>query len=731
MKISHTYEAKIDKLLNEMTLEEKIGQLSLRNSWGESIPHQTRIDLINGRIGAILNEVNLDTINELQRIAVQESRLKIPLLFGRDIIHGFKTVFPIPLGQAASWDPELVESCAHISAIEAASQGINWTFAPMIDISRDPRWGRIAESLGEDPYLTSILGKAMVKGFQGDDFSKPGNIAACAKHFAGYGASESGKDYNVTNIPENELRNVYLIPFKAVVDAGIVSLMTSFSDLNGIPASANEWLLKKVLRDEWKFKGFVVSDWDSIKILSKHGLTTNDKESAFEAVSSGLDMEMASTTYAEYIPSLVEENKISIKQIDLMVKNVLRIKYKLGLFENPYTDPKIFPTIANEEHLALAKKAAIRSTVLLKNNNVLPIDKKEINSIAILGPLADDEYEQLGTWIFDGDPQLSQTPLNAIKQFVGDNIEVNYVRAMNTSRSHSSEHFEEALETARNSDLIILFLGEESILSGEAHCRTNIKLPGNQEDLIKEVSKLGKPTVLVILAGRPLALENILDDVDAILYCFHLGSMAGPAISDLLFGIESPSGKLPVTFPRVTGQIPIYYSHRNTGKPATPESFIHIDNINPRATQLSVGNTSLHLDTYFTPLFPFGYGKSYTNFEYSNIHISAKEIKIGDNIEISAELSNTGNYTAEEVVQLYIRDLVGSVTRPVKELKGFKKIKLNPGEKKKIVFTLNTDDLAFYNRKMKLTTEPGKFHVWIGESSDADLWTEFEILRTD
>jgi beta-glucosidase len=723
-------EEQIHKLLSIMSLEEKIGQLNLINSPGEHIPESLRQDLKNGRVGAILNEVNVDTINELQRIAAEESRLGIPLLIGRDVIHGFKTIFPIPLGQAASWNPGIIRESARVAAIEAASSGINWTFAPMIDIGRDPRWGRIAETLGEDPYLTGVLGTAMIEGFQGNNLASPGSIAACAKHFAGYGASESGRDYNTTNIPEIELRNTHLPPFKSAIDAGVASLMVSFSDINGVPASANEFLLKQILRTEWLFNGFVVSDWESIAQLQTHGLTSNDKESAFEAASAGLDMEMASHCYEKHLAKLISENRISIHQLNAMVANILRVKFQLGLFENPYTNRNDFPEPVNTEHAALAKKAAIQSSVLLKNtNNILPLNKENLKSIAVIGPLADDGYEQLGTWVFDGDAFYSRTPLQSIREFLENKVKVSFAKALPTTRSKSKELFAEAIENSKNVDAVILFLGEESILSGEAHCRAEIGLPGIQTELIRELASTGVKIILVIMAGRPLALENIINDVDAVLFTWHGGSMAGPAITDLLFGLASPSGKLPVTFPRVTGQIPMYYSQKNTGKPVTPETYIYIDNIAPRSGQVSVGNTSFHLDVHYSPLFPFGFGLSYTTFSFSNISTNASKITLEDTISISAEVTNTGGIEAEEVVQLYIRDVAASITRPLKELKGFQRIRLSPGEKRVVVFTLHANALAFYGRDMKLKTEPGLFHVWVGNCSNAELQTEFEIVK--
>ncbi|MBN1448641.1 MAG: glycoside hydrolase family 3 C-terminal domain-containing protein, partial [Bacteroidetes bacterium] len=606
--------------------------------------------------------------------------------------------------------------------------GINWTFAPMLDIGRDPRWGRVAETLGEDPLLSGILGAAMVRGFQGASLSDAGSIAACAKHFAGYGASEAGRDYNTTSIPEGDLRNIHLPPFRAALDAGAATVMTSFSDLNGVPATANTFLLERVLRQEWKFDGFVVSDWESVPQLAVHGLTAGDRESAFEAASAGCDMEMASGTYAAHLATLVTEGAIPMDRIDAMVANILRVKLRLGLFDRPSSDSDEFPTPASPEHLDAARTAARQSIVLLKNeNSLLPLTAGALRSLAVIGPLADDPYEQLGTWIFDGDPQHSRTPLQAITDTVGDDVHIRHVRAMATTRSRSREGFAEAVRVAEESDVAILFLGEESILSGEAHCRADIRLPGSQEDLIRAVAATGTPVVLVCMAGRPLALGDIIEHVDALLFAWHPGSMGGPAIADLLFGAASPSGKLPVTFPRMTGQIPIYYSRKNTGKPATPESVMHIDDIPPRAPQVSFGLTSFHLDAGASPLFPFGYGLSYATFRYDHIRCSAGEIPLGGSVTISAEVSNEGSVEADEVVQLYVRDLVGSVTRPVRELKGFQRVRLQPGASMTVSFTLHTDDLAFHGRDMRFAAEPGDFHAWIGGSSDAELRTEFTV----
>ena len=726
--VDDAVEARIVELLSRMTLEEKIGQMVQTHFAGE-VSADLRSAIEAGQVGSLLNVVDADVANELQRIAAEESRLGIPLLLARDVIHGFRTVLPIPLGLAATWNPELVERGTRHAALEAARTGVNWAFAPMIDISRDPRWGRIAESFGEDPYLTSRLAVAMVEGFQGDDLSAPGTIAACAKHFAGYGASEAGRDYNTTNIPENELRNVYLPPFKAAVDAGVATLMTSFSDLDGVPASGNRFLMQGVLRDEWDFDGFVVSDWDSIDQLTDHGFAADFRDAALKAANAGVNMEMVSRTYAGHLAELVEQGGIGMERIDQLVGEIIRIKLRLGLFENPYTEPGEFPEPGNDDHLAVAREAALQSLVLLQNEgNALPLDVGALDSIAVIGPLSDDPYEQLGTWIFDGDPGLSQTPLQAIRAFVGDRAEINYVRALETSRSRDTGGFGEALAAARASDAVVLFLGEESILSGEAHSRADIDLPGAQIELVRALRAAGKPVIAFILAGRPLTVENILEDVDALVFAWHPGTMGGPAIADVLFGVESPSGKLPVTFPRVVGQIPIYYAHKNTGKPATPDTYVHLDDLPVRGAQAAFGMTSHHLDAGYTPLFPFGFGLSYGRFTYSDIELSRSSLGMSDSLAVQAIVTNSGDMEADEVVQLYVRDLVGDVTRPVKELKGFRRIRLQPGESRTVSFELDTEDLAFYGQNMESMIEPGEFHVWIGGNSDTELRESFTLL---
>lgn len=724
-----TTDARIQTMLNRMSIAEKVGQMTQVNGAGGSIPGDLRAAVKEGSIGSILNEVDVDTVNQLQRIAVQESPNGIPLLIGRDVIHGFKTVLPIPLGQAATWNPDRVREGARMAALEAASTGVNWTFAPMIDVTRDPRWGRIAESLGEDPYLHSVLGVAMIEGFQGDRLSDHGSIAACAKHFAGYGASESGRDYNTTNISEHELRNVYLPPFHAAVEAGVATIMASFSDLNGVPASGNSFLFRNILRDEWNFQGFVVSDWGSIEQLSVHGLTANNEEAALAAVTAGVNMEMASRAYADHLASLVEQGLIKTELIDELVAQILRVKLELGLFDKPYTDPGAFPAISNPGHLAIARQSALESIVLLENRDqALPLASEELSSIAVIGPLADDGYEQMGTWVFDGDAEISKTPLAAMREYLGDSFEIRYVRAMETTRSRTTDGFDAAVAAAGASDAVVVFLGEESILSGEAHSRADIGLPGNQVELLRRLREAGKPVITVIMAGRPLTLERVIEYSDAILFAWHPGSMGGPALTDILFGLESPSGKLPVTFPRMVGQVPIYYAHKHTGKPATAQSFRHIDDIPARMPQTSSGFVSSHLDAGYTPQYPFGYGLSYTRFEYSGLRLSSDRVLIDEALTVNVTVRNAGSVEAEEVVQLYVRDRVGSVTRPVRELKGFQRIRLKPGESRALSFRLQPGDLAFYGRDMVQVTEPGDFNLWVGGDSNAQLGAGFTLI---
>ncbi len=708
-------ESKIDSILSQMTLEEKIGQTAQRgkSSRDKELPNALKEAVRKGEIGSFINIMNKEDAKELQRIAIEESPSKIPLLFARDVIHGFKTIFPIPLGQASSFDPELVKQGASIAATEASTYGIRWTFAPMLDISRDPRWGRIAESAGEDPYLTAVMGAAYIEGFQGDDLSSPTSMAACAKHFVGYGAAEGGRDYNTANINRFSLHNTYLKPFKKAVETDVATLMSGFNDINGIPASGNKYILKDVLRDQWGFDGFVISDWNSIIEMIPHGFAKDEKQAAEKGANAMLDMEMTSTTYQDHLKALIAEGKVSEDQLNTMVRNILRIKLRLGLFENPYFNPNS-DVLYDKKHLDAAKEAATESIVLLKNKNqILPLKKEQ--RFAIIGPLANAPHEQLGTWTFDGEKEHTITPLMSFQQDSLYNFA--YSAGLSHSRDKETKGFSEAMRIAKQSDIILFFGGEESILSGEAHSRANISLPGAQEQLINELHKTGKPIVLVLMAGRPITLTNIIDKVDAIVCAWHPGTMGGEAIKEIVTGHISPSGRLPVTWPKEAGQIPIYYNHKNTGRPVIPEEFVQMDSIPIGAWQSSLGNTSHYLDIGYEPQYPFGYGLTYSSFEYSDFQMPYNNIKIGDTITATVTIKNTGNMAATEVVQLYFRDMVGSIIRPVKELLRFKRISLEAGASTKVEFTFSTDDLSFYGVDEKWVVEPGTFKLWAGKNA--------------
>jgi beta-glucosidase len=719
-------DALAEKMVARMTLDEKIGQMSQLFEGYFSDNEQFKQAIRDGRFGSLLNYLGADKVNEAQRIAVEESRLGIPLLIGRDVIHGYRTIFPIPLGMAASWNPEAVKQAFRIAATEASTQGINWAFAPMIDITWDPRWGRIAEGCGEDPYLASTLASAMVEGLQGDSLTDPTSIAACAKHYAGYGFAEAGRDYNTTYITEPVLRNVVLKPFKAAKDAGALSFMSGFNELNGIPVSANEFILKQILRDEWGFEGLVISDWASVPQIVDQGYAFDEKDAAAKAIVAGIDMEMATTTYFDNIKALLDEKKITNEQIDNAVKNILRVKYKLGLFENPYVDPEAEKKILDPAFLEHARKVARQSTVMLKNDNgTLPLNAEKIRSVAIIGPLADSPRDQMGTWSFDGLSENSVTPLEAIRDLIGD-LKVNYVQGLKYSRDKNRDQFDAALAAAGRSDAILLFIGEEWILSGEGQSRGIIDLPGAQSELLTALAATGKPLVVIVMAGRPLAIGDELKESDALLYAWHGGTMAGPALADLIFGKESPSGKLPVTFVKGAGQIPFYYYRKNTGRPASDATWTPIDEIPVENPQSSLGYESFHLDYGYTPLLPFGYGLSYTTFNYSDLTLSDDEMSTTGSITVKARVTNSGEWDADEIVQLYVRDRVGSITRPIKELKGYRRITIPRGEMAEVEFTLTAADLAFFNGR-EILTEPGEFDVWVGPNSDEGLHAGFIV----
>jgi beta-glucosidase len=714
-------------LLAQMSLEQKIGQTSLRgtSSKVKGVSEELKENIRKGLVGAVLNIKDTALALELQKIAVEESPLHIPLLFGRDVIHGYKTIFPIPLGIAATWQPSLAEKSSQLAANEAYSRCINWTFAPMIDISRDARWGRIAESCGEDPFLTSLFAEAHVKGFQGNYPLKPGHILACAKHFAAYGAAEGGRDYNTVNMSEQLLRDVYLPPFKAAAKAGVATFMTSFNDVNGLPSSGNPFLLKNVLRDEWQYDGFVVSDWNSVTEMIAHGFCADEKEAALKAAQAGLDMEMTSKAYENHVKSLIEKGKLSMTQLDNMVRNILYIKLKMGLFDNPYFKDRGTFKLYAPASLALAKEVAEKSCVLLKNEKqTLPLSVQ--SKIAVIGPLANAPKEQLGTWIFDGEKEHSQTPVMSIKAN-WDEKNVHFARGLNFSRDKSTQGFAEAIKAAKKSDVVLFFGGEEAILSGEAHSRADISLPGAQEALIMELTKTKTPIVLVILAGRPISIERILPYLSAVVMAWHPGTMAGPAITDLLLGKADFVGRLPITWPKNAGQIPIYYNHPNTGRPAESSTFVGIDSIPIEAWQSSLGNNSHYLDAGFIPQFPFGFGLSYTSFSYQNLRLDKQIVGQNDSILIHVDVTNTGKRNGTETVQLYVRDKTGSLVRPVKELKAFRQCEIMQGKTQDIRFAIAVKDLGFHNAQMVYQTEPGLFQVFVGANSSKCLEVGLEV----
>lgn len=705
-------EQRISSLLARMTLEEKLGQLQQLDGHADGRVKDEHPELVRkGQLGSTLNVRGARNTNELQRIAVEQTRLKIPMIFGFDVIHGYRTVFPIPLGEAATWDPAAVERSAAIAAKEARAAGVHWTFAPMVDIARDARWGRIAEGSGEDPFLGSAMARARVLGFQGTDYSAADKVVACAKHWVAYGAAEGGRDYNTTDLSERTLREVYVPPFKAALDAGVGTFMSAFNDLNGVPTSANQFTLTQILRGEWKFDGIVVSDYESVKELINHGLAANEKEAAVAGLAAGVDMEMVSRLYNKHGADLLKERKLSLAIIDEAVRRILRIKFRLGLFEKPYADEvRERSSIFTPEHLATARELAARSFVLLKNNgDVLPLSKS-LKSIAIVGPLADSQKEVIGSWTGDGKAEDAVTLLAGIKSKVSPQTKVVYAQGCDVP-CLSTGGFDEAARAAAGADFTIVAVGESAEMSGEAASRSSLDLPGKQLDLVRAIHSSGRPYAVVLMNGRPLTLNEIHDAAPAILETWFAGTQAGNAIADVLFGDVNPGGKLPVTFPRSVGQVPLFYNHKNTGRP-------------PDANNKY---TSKYLDVPWTPLFPFGYGLSYTRFKFSNLQLSALRIRPDGSLRVRVELENVGSRAGDEVVQLYIRDVYASVTRPVKELKGFQRVTLQPGEKKLVEFKLTPDELGFYNREMKFVVEPGEFRVMVGPNSAELIESKFEV----
>ena len=713
-------ERRVDQLLSRMTLAEKIGQMNQVSAGGEVANYADA--LRKGQIGSILNEVDPVKVNEFQRICVEESRLGIPLLVGRDVIHGFHTVFPIPLGLASTFDPDLVEAGARVASVEATGQGVRWTFSPMLDIARDPRWGRIAEGSGEDTWLDARMAEAMVRGYQGTAMDAT-SMAACIKHFAGYGAAEGGRDYNSTFLTERQLRNVYLPPFEAAVKAGALTLMTSFNDNDGVPSTGNVFLVKDVLRGEWGFDGLVVTDWNSMGEMINHGFGVDRKDVARKSLEAGVDMDMMTYGYLSHLEELVHSGAVKETDIDQAVRNILRVKILLGLFENPYVDVEAGKAVQYApEHLAAAQKTAEESAILLKNDGVLPLKADAVRNILVTGPMADAPHEQLGTWAFDGQSSHTVTPLKALQErFPG---KVTYVQGLKNSRSRR-ERFDDVVAAARRADVVLVFLGEEAILSGEAHSLADLNLKGAQSELLAALKAAGKPVVATVMAGRPLTIERDLPNCAAMLYAFHPGTMGGPALVNLLFGDVNPSGKTPVTFLRTVGQAPLYYSHNMTGRPYNGETLL--DEIPEEAGQTSLGNTSYYLDYGAYPLFPFGYGLSYTTFAYSGIALDREAYGTEDTVQVTFTLANTGTCAGTEVVQIYVRDLVGSITRPVKELKHFERVTLEAGESRTLTVGIPVQDLAFVGLDGVKKVEPGEFQLWVAGDSASGKPVSYEV----
>lgn len=724
----------VQALMQKMTLEEKIGQLNLPSIGfdvtGPVVSQGVEEKIKKGLVGGVFNTFTPVAVRKLQEMAVTQTRLKIPLLFGYDVIHGHRTIFPIPLGLSASWDTAMIRLTARAAAEEASADGLNWTFSPMVDIARDPRWGRVSEGAGEDPFLGSQIAKAMVKGYQGDDLKKDNTILACVKHFALYGASEAGRDYNTTDMSRIRMYNEYFPPYKAAIDAGVATVMSSFNEVDGVPASANQWLMTDVLRKQWGFKGFVVTDYTAINEMIAHGIG-DGKEVARRAIKAPVEMDMVGELFIQKLPELVKEGKVSVAEIDNACRLILEAKYKLGLFEDPYryvSEERNRREIMNDQKKMLAKEAAIKSMVLLKNeNNVLPLSAEK--KIAFIGPLVKNQRDLIGNWSGAGDYKQAVSVWQALERKItaapfyyakGCNLvddealknKLNPHGAMLDADAQSPEALiREAVETANKSDVVVAFLGEPFGMSGEAASRSDIGLLPNQQRLLKALKETGKPIVLVLMNGRPLTLSWEDENMSAILETWYGGTMAGPAIAEVLYGEANPSGKLSMTFPRNVGQIPLYYNHKNTGRPLDENQKY----------------TSKYLDVSNEPLYPFGHGLSYTSFSYGDIMLSGKTLGVTGKLTATVTVTNTGKYKGEETVQLYVRDLVGTVTRPVKELKGFSKVTLAPGESKKVTFTITPDDLKFYNGDLQLVNEPGEYHLFIGGSSIASKKATFTL----
>jgi beta-glucosidase len=723
--LQNPVDLKVDSLLRLMTLDEKIGQMNQYNDdWTATGPVTIDSDkaqqVRNGQVGSLLNCVGVERTSDWQKIAMQ-SRLKIPLLFGQDVIHGFKTTFPIPLAEACSWDLDAMELSARIAANEASASGVHWTFAPMVDIARDPRWGRVMEGAGEDPYLGSLIARARVEGFQGDKLGGINSVMACAKHYAAYGAAIGGRDYNSVDMSDRLLWEVYLQPFKAAAEAGVATFMNSFNDINGVPATGNKYLQRDILKGKWGFTGFVVSDWGSIGEMINHGNVKNEYEAALSAITAGSDMDMESRCYKNNLAQLVKDNKVPVALIDDAVRRILKKKFELGLFDDPFrfcNADRETKALNDPEHAKAARQVAAKSIVLLKNeNHLLPLSKN-IKTIAFIGPLVKAVMQNKGFWDVEVpgvDSNFIVSQWEGLQNKVGATTQLLYAKGCEIE-GDNTDGFAEAVKVAKQADVVILSIGERRDMSGEAKSRSNINIPGVQEDLLKELLATGKQVVVLINAGRPLVFNYTADHAPAILYTWWLGSEAGNAIADVLFGDYNPSAKLPITFPKSVGQIPVYYSHFNTGRPATNDN--------------NHNYNSSYLDESIFPKYEFGYGLSYTTFGYSNLQLSTAQMKNKEPIEVSVTITNTGKYEGEEIVQLYLRDKVGSITRPVKELKDFRKVQLKSGESKTIKFIIDNEKLSFYNQNLEWVAEPGDFEVMIGASSeDIRLRGDFELLE--
>ena len=722
----------IDDLLSRMTLEEKIGQMNqLDPSWNAE---EKEALIREGKVGSIFNIVGAKEINRLQRMAVEETRLGIPLVAARDVIHGYHTIYPIPLGQGATWNPALIERGAQLTAQEAAADGIRWAFSPMVDVAHDPRWGRVAEGYGEDPLLTSTMGAATVRGYQSPMGSQEQRLtgpvldqrplmAACVKHFAGYSVSEGGRDYNTTWIPEVQLRDIYLPPFKAALDAGAMSVMCSFNNMNGLPSSANPHLNIDILRHEWQSDALLVSDWGSGSDLVPHGLCADKRDAALRCINARMEMDMQGNIYTDYLAELVHEGLVKESQIDECVRSVLRLKYRLGLFDNPYV-PEDSIVFYSPEALAAAQQTAEESAILLKNNGILPLNpQRSTLNILITGPLADQKKEQLGTWVFDGEPEHSITPLEAFRSQLSTlNSQLLYEPGLTYSRDKSAAGIQKAVAKARQADVILFFCGEEAILSGEARCRANLNLPGAQVEMMGALAKTGKPVVMIVMAGRPLTIGRQVEQAAAVLYAFHGGTMAGPALVNLLTGKVVPSGKTPITFPKMVGQVPFYYNRHNTSRPSYDPPML-IDSIPIGCPQFSIGQSSYWLETPTEPLFPFGYGLSYTTFEYGEPQITSLNLR-HSTFNISCKIKNTGNVDAYEVAQLYTHQKSGDLVRPIKELRGFEKVLIPAGESRTVTFTLTREQLGYWHEQKQdctsrvwFDTDDAEFELWVAPDS--------------